>query len=393
MSYKKLEHAPAHEISLADAEIESRSNLAVQKTVRNKKKTIEDPTLGSGLTKKILKTAIEQLEEDKNKNENSEIPLPAYNDAGDDDEEIVLDYETNDKEILDMFHMFSSNVDTASKQLNKELSKTEKTNDPKIRAMYKELGTVLKLHKSGKLPKAVNALASQKIPDWLDLLFLSEPMNWSPNALLAVTKLFAQTSDDKKCETFYGEVLLEYVEDALEKAKNLPPMLWKSLIAAARRPKCFIKGVLLPLSQSNCSQKEARIISLIVRKIKLPRDHANAFIIAICQGDISLVRTIFIAGMVSRGQALAIQAIDAILNYFLRFDQVDDKLPLLWHQALLDFVQRYGVELLYEQRDHLEMLLQKHKHDKITPEILKFLNENPPREEFAHANVENIPTF
>lgn len=392
MSYKKLEHAPAHEVSLADAEIESRSTLAVQHAVRGKKKTIEDPTLGAGLTKKILQSAIAQLEEDKSAGADAAVPLPAYRD-GDDDEDIVLDYETNDKEILDMFQMFSGSAATASKQLSKALTKTEKTNDPKIRGMYKELATVLRLHKSGKLPKAVNALASQKIPDWLDLLYLSEPLKWSPNALLAVTKLFAQTSDDKKCETFYGEVLLEYVEDALEKAKNLPPMLWKSLIAAARRPKCFIRGVLLPLSQSSCTQKEARIISLIVRRVKLPRDHANAFIIAICQGDISLVRTIFLAGMVSRGQALAIQAIDAILNYFLRFDAIDEKQPLLWHQALLDFVQKYGVELLFEQRDHLEMLLQKHKHEKITPEILKYLSEHPPREEFAHAIVENVPTF
>ena len=396
MSCKRIKkvNAPAHEQSLAEAELESRSNLAIQKTVRQKKKVIEDPRLGPDMTKKILNAAVEQLEEDK-QIEDTSINLPSVDEDIDEDEEIVLDFETNDKESADMFNLFKVQSEDTSKLMDEKLRKTAQQTNKKVREVYIQLGSLLRIYKSGKLPKAVNTIASQSIPDWLDLLYLTQPMNWSVNALNAVTLLFAQSASDRRCEIFYHEILLEYIENVLERSKKLPPQLWKALLGAARRPKCFIRGILLPLSESNCPQKEARVISLIVTRVKLPRDHANAFIIKICEGDISMIRTIFLANMIAKGQALAIQAIDAILNYFLRFEAEpkEPKLPVSWHQALLDFVNKYGTELLYEQRDHLVILLKKHNHEKITPLIFEFLKNNPPREEFVHANVQEIPTY
>ncbi|KAH0790789.1 Bystin [Histomonas meleagridis] len=396
MSLKRIKkvNAPAHEQSLADEEMESRSNLAVQKTVRQKKKVIEDPRLGADMTKKILNAAVEQLEEEKEVGDTT-ITLPLAEDDIDEGEEIVLNFETNDKESADMFNLFKAQSEDASKLMDERLVKTAQQTNKKVRQLYVQLGSLLRIYKSGKLPKAVNTLASQNIPDWLDLLYLSQPMRWSINAINAVTVLFAQSASDRRCEIFYHEILLEYIEDVLEKSKKLPQQLWKALLGAARRPKCFIRGILLPLSESNCPQKEARVVSLIVQRVKLPRDHANAFIIKICEGDITPVRTIFLANMIAKGQALAIQAIDAILNYFLRFEALpkEPKLPVSWHQALLDFVNKYGTELLFEQRDHLEILLRKHNHEKITPLIFEYLNNNPPREEFVHANVQDIPTY
>jgi essential nuclear protein 1 len=128
--------------------------------------------------------------------------------------------------------------------------------------------------------------------------------------------------------------------------------------------------------------KEARVISTIASRVKLPRDHANAFIIKLCTtGDVTKTRTIFIARLIGKGQALAIQAIDAVIAYFMAFTGIDEKQPLLWHKAILDFAKKYGRDILYEQREALAGLLRKHNHPQITPEILKVFASVPPREE------------
>ena len=48
-------------------------------------------------------------------------------------------------------------------------------------------------------------------------------------------------------------------------------------------------------------------------------------------------------------------------------------LPVLWHQCLLTFVQRYKTELTAEQKEALRPLLKKHFHHQITPEIRREL--------------------
>lgn len=48
-------------------------------------------------------------------------------------------------------------------------------------------------------------------------------------------------------------------------------------------------------------------------------------------------------------------------------------LPVLWHQCLLVFVQRYKEDMSSEQKESLFELMRKHNHDKITPEIRREL--------------------
>ena len=401
MSLKKLhpEKAPAHAQSLTQEELASRSNLVVPKATRQKKKEVEDPRLGPDMTQKILRSAVNQIVEEAD-NETRTAPedvlahLPSddENDDNDNDADLELDLETNDEESRALFEMFKPTISGVSHKLDHELAKTRHQVDPKVREVYTQLGSVLKIYKSGKLPKAINVIASQKIPDWQDLIELSNPMSWSLNALQAVTVLFAQSASDKRLTVYIREILLDYIREILEKSKKLPKQVWSTLMAAARRPPCFIKGLLLPLSnEPQVSVKEARVISAIVTKVRLPNDHMNALLIKICESDPTPVRTVFLSRLVSKGQALAIQAIDSILAYFLYFMAEDEKQPLIWHKTLLDFVKRYGKELTYEQREALDQLLQKHPHHQITQEIRSTLAKVPPREETGESV--NIPTY
>ena len=397
MSCKKIKRvtAPGHGASLVDEELDARSTLAVQKTARGKTKNIQDPTLGADLTKKILKSAVAQLEEgdDGPKQTVLHFQKPEEQEDLEEEEAVEIDFETQDEESRDLFALFQSGVGEIAHHVSKTLQKTQHQANPEVQEVYRQLGGVLKLYKSGKLPKAVNALASQQIPDWLELLDMSQPENWSANAVKAVTQVFAQSASDGKLEKYYYEVLLEYIREKLETMRKLPAVLFQALFAAARRPKCFIKGILIPLSQEpQCTMKEARVISTILTKIRLPRDHANAFIIKLCSSEVTVTRTIFLARMINKGQALAIQAIDAIIAYFLAFQGIDEPQPVLWHRAVLDFAKKYGKDVTEEQREALAVLLEKHKHDKITPEIIATFKAIPPREE-VYTEQSYVPTF
>lgn len=56
-----------------------------------------------------------------------------------------------------------------------------------------------------------------------------------------------------------------------------------------------------------------------------------------------------------------------------RFERDSRELPVLWHQALLTFAQRYKADISSDQRDALLGLLRKQSHPQITPEIRREL--------------------
>jgi essential nuclear protein 1 len=84
------------------------------------------------------------------------------------------------------------------------------------------------------------------------------------------------------------------------------------------------------------------------------------------------------------------RVLDALVAHFMRF--VDDirVMPVIWHQSLLTFVQRYKYEILKEDKEHLQTLLQRQKHHLVTPEILRELKDSRNRGEKEDPMVDNF---
>ena len=59
--------------------------------------------------------------------------------------------------------------------------------------------------------------------------------------------------------------------------------------------------------------------------------------------------------------------------YAYRFERDERELPVLWHQSLLTFVQRYKGDISSEQREALHKLLRAQSHYQITPNIRREL--------------------
>jgi essential nuclear protein 1 len=67
--------------------------------------------------------------------------------------------------------------------------------------------------------------------------------------------------------------------------------------------------------------------------------------------------------------ALPHRVIDAVCDHFLSFVGERRELPVLWHQALLVFAQRYKHDVTAAQKEALKPLFKAQFHHQITPEV------------------------
>jgi essential nuclear protein 1 len=89
----------------------------------------------------------------------------------------------------------------------------------------------------------------------------------------------------------------------------------------------------------------------------------------------------FIKLLLDKKYALPYRVLDAVFEHFKRFFNETRIMPVIWHQSLLTFVQRYKNELMKQQKDELENLVRHQKHYLVTPEILRELRNSRNRGE------------
>ncbi|XP_017759269.1 PREDICTED: bystin [Eufriesea mexicana] len=254
------------------------------------------------------------------------------------------------------------------------------TLDPRVKAMYEGVRDVLTKYRSGKLPKAFKIVPSLR--NWEQILYITEPPKWSAAAMYQATRIFASNFKEKMAQRFYNLVLLPRIRDDLVEYKRLNFHLYQALRKALFKPGGFMKGILLPLLESGtCTLREAVIIGSIVAKNSIPILHSSATILKIAEMDYTGANSIFLRIFLDKKYALPYRVIDAVVFHFLRFERDPRELPVLWHQALLTFVQRYKGDISSEQKEALLGLLRKQYHHTITAEI---------RRELQHAKCRDI---
>ncbi|KAE8663832.1 hypothetical protein F3Y22_tig00112888pilonHSYRG00148 [Hibiscus syriacus] len=104
--------------------------------------------------------------------------------------------------------------------------------------LYKGVGKFLNKYTAGKMPKAFKHIPSMQL--WEDVLYLTQPENWSPNAMFQATRIFASNLVAKKAER-YRLVLLPRVRDNIRKNKRLHFALYHSWKKALYIPVAFNK--------------------------------------------------------------------------------------------------------------------------------------------------------
>lgn len=263
---------------------------------------------------------------------------------------------------------------------------------------------ILSRYKSGPLPKPFKILPS--LPNWPALLDITRPESWTANAIYAATRIFI-SAKPAIAQEFINTVLLDRVRDEIHETRKLNVHVYNALKKALYKPACFFKGLLFPLiATGTCTLREAHIVSSVLARVSIPVLHSAAALLRLCEiaaeqtaASLSSEGTgatnIFIRILLEKKYALPYKVIDALVFHFLRFramDPGDDdmmvdgnrqppsaaaatnyKLPVLWHQSLLVFAQRYRNDITEDQREALLDLLLVRGHRDIGPEVRREL--------------------
>lgn len=252
--------------------------------------------------------------------------------------------------------------------------------DEHVSEMYCGVRDILSKYRSGKLPKAFKIIPS--LANWEQILALTEPEKWSAAAMYQATRIFASNLNAKMAQRFFNLILLPRIRDDIECYKRLNFHLYQALCKSLFKPAAFFKGILLPLAEAgNCSLREALIVASILAKNSIPMLHSAAAILKIAEMDYSGANSIFLKTLFDKKYALPYRVIDAVVHHYIRFKNDKRALPVLWHQSLLSFVQRYKTDISVEQKEALSELLHNQSHSLITPEIRRELLHSKTRDQ------------
>jgi len=252
--------------------------------------------------------------------------------------------------------------------------------NPKVVEMYEDVGKVLQKYRSGKIPKAFKVIAQFR--NWEQLLYITRPELWSAAAMYQATRIFTANLKEKMAQRFFNLILLPRVRDDIDTYRRLNFHLYQALRKALFKSGAFFKGFLLPLCESgNCTLREAIIISSVLSRNSIPVLHSCAAMLKIAEMEYSGANSIFLRVLLDKKYALPYRVVDSVVFHFLGFRSEKRELPVLWHQSLLTFCQRYKQDVSTEQKEALLELLKIHPHHKITAEVRRELTHSKARDE------------
>ncbi|XP_026484741.1 bystin [Vanessa tameamea] len=402
---KKLKPSQvAKNVALAD-QIEASNSVKNKNRSKEKNRHDDDEDfVNADLSSKILKAARrQQVELGSGGPSSSTNVLPvSFIDAGSDNEEGSdnddlepdtyydnIEINEEDEEALKMFmsakpektrtlaDIIKDKITDKHTELQTQFSDVETLKlqniDPRIRTMYQGVRDVLQKYRSGKLPKAFKMIPH--LQNWEQILYITEPTTWSAAAMYQATRIFASNLKEKMAQRFYNLVLLPRVRDDLAEYKRLNFHLYQALRKALFKPGAFMKGILLPLLEAgDCTLREAIIVGSVLARNSVPVLHSSAALLKIAEMEYTGANSIFLRILFDKKYALPYRVVDSVVFHFLRFQNESRSLPVLWHQALLTFVQRYKADISTEQRDALLELLRKQSHPTITHEVRRELH-------------------
>eukprot|EP00798_Chlamydomonas_sp_ICE-L_P021238 gene21238-28154_t len=212
--------------------------------------------------------------------------------------------------------------------------------DDKVVEVYRGVGKLLSRYSSGKVPKAFKIIPNLK--NWEEVLYLTDPDKWSPQAMAEATKMFVSNMNARLAQRFLALVLLPRIRRDIQKHHKLHFELFMALKKATYKPGAFFKGLVLPLCQSRtCTLREAFIFSSVLKKVSIPVLHSAADLVSIpvLHSAAALMRmaeleycgttSFFIRTLLDKKYALPYRTIDALVDHFIRFADDEREMPVV----------------------------------------------------------------
>ena len=166
--------------------------------------------------------------------------------------------------------------------------------------------------------------------------------------------------------------MLEAVRRNFDETKTVNVHYFQAMKKAIYKPAAFFKGIIFPVVQDDrTTLKETNVYCSVISNTSIPSLHAAAALMKICNGKYTGPKFMIIRSLLDKKFALPTKSISNIFEYFSSFISSETNLPVLWHQALLVFVQRYKSEFDENRRSTLLELVRLQNHAIISPEVLR----------------------
>ncbi|KXN86303.1 hypothetical protein AN958_10165 [Leucoagaricus sp. SymC.cos] len=379
-----------------DVILDSKTSRKIFELARNQQDELEMPDDEEETSDGGKGTSFTQLRS-HSVDEDEEEDL-AYDDTEEAEEEFEIDEEdlhtlgallpANTSERRTLADVIFAKLDNAEGNAAAAIQKVEQDRErpdpalglnPTVVEAYTKLGLFLHKYKSGPLPKLFKVIPS--LPAWARMLALTSPENWSPHACRAATRIFISNMKPAQAQLFLGVVLLDAIREDIGQNKKLNVQYYEALKRALYKPGAFFKGIIFPMLDQGCTLKEAAIVASILARTKVPVLHASAALLRIAEMDYSGPNSLFIRVLIDKKFELPYKVVDALVFHFIRLSNTykakfrgdSEKLPVLWHQSLLVFCQRYASDLTPDQKDALLDVVRATPHPQIGPEIRREL--------------------
>ncbi|KAJ7725111.1 Bystin-domain-containing protein [Mycena metata] len=328
--------------------------------------------------------------DDEDEDEDSE-----FGDVEDEEVEEIFEIDEGDLETLDALHPHNAGErrtladiifaklesgETENAAVIKKVQQDKDKPDPALGLDPKVTRDVPpQIHLRSASPKF--SKSSPPSPPGRGLLALTQPENWSPHACLAATRIFISSMKPPQAQLFLSVVLLDAIRDDIQQNKKLNVHYYDAMRRALYKPGAFFKGIIFPMLDQGCSLKEAAIVASVLARTKIPVLHASAGLIRIAEMDYSGPNSLFIRVLIDKKFELPYKVVDALVFHFIRLSNTykartradSEALPVLWHQSLLVFAQRYASDLTPDQKDALLDVVRATPHAQIGPEIRREL--------------------
>ena len=102
-------------------------------------------------------------------------------------------------------------------------------------------------------------------------------------------------------------------------------------------------------------------------------NHSAACLLMLCEMPYSGSTSFFVKVLVNKKYSLPRRVLEGLVTHFTNFIKETRVLPVIWHQSLLVFAQRYKLQLTDEHRSAFKELLKIHSHHQITQEVRREL--------------------
>merc|ERR1712060_490244 len=159
--------------------------------------------------------------------------------------------------------------------------------------------------------------------------------------------------------------------------RKIHPTLYQALKKSLSRPVAFFGGIILPLCKSfNCTLRETVILSCLINRASIPASISLSALLQLIKMPFNAKTEIFIRVLLNKTY---IFPSEILVNHFSRYRKETYTLPVIWHQNLLTFVNRYDSNISEKSQQELKLLVKMQYHRKISNRILQKLTKINPK--------------